>query len=36
MKTTDLEEMRTAMEAYSEEVHVTGPSVCIRERKLLS
>ncbi|NXR11193.1 IQCE protein, partial [Semnornis frantzii] len=32
MKTTSLEEMRTAMEAYSEEVHLTGPSVCIQER----
>ncbi|NXN11857.1 IQCE protein, partial [Indicator maculatus] len=33
MKTTNLEEMRTAIEAYSEEVHLTGPSVCIQERK---
>ncbi|NXL31400.1 IQCE protein, partial [Glaucidium brasilianum] len=33
MKTTNLEEMRIAMETYYEEVHLTGPSVCIQERK---
>lgn len=36
MKTTNLEEVRIAMETYYEEVRLTGPSVCIQERKLLS
>ncbi|NXC66193.1 IQCE protein, partial [Anhinga anhinga] len=33
MKTTNLEEMRIAMETYYEEVHLSGPSTCIQERK---
>lgn len=36
MKTTNLEEVRIAMETYYEEVCLTGPSVCIQERKLFS
>lgn len=36
MKTPNLEEMRIAMETYYEEVCLTGPSVCIQERKLLN
>lgn len=34
MKTTNLEEMRIAMETYYEEVRLTGPSTFIQERKL--
>ncbi|NXC13872.1 IQCE protein, partial [Corythaeola cristata] len=33
MKTTTLEEMRIAMETYYEEVYLTGPSMCIQERR---
>ncbi|NWS58965.1 IQCE protein, partial [Chunga burmeisteri] len=33
MKTTNLEEMRIAMETYYEEVGLTGPPMCIQEMK---
>jgi len=36
MKTTNLEEMRIAMETCYEEVRLAGPSMCIQERKLFS
>lgn len=36
MKTSKLEEVRIAMETYYEEVCLTGPSMCIQERKLFS
>lgn len=36
MKSSNLEEVRLAMETYYEQVCLAGPSVCMQDRKLVS